>query len=480
MADRQTEPYNMAAADTATSRDWTKLAPNGDLLPSAINADSSVLIDAKSGKILFQKDADDKRYPASTTKIMTCLLALEKCKDLSSVVTIGTLPKADFIDHAENIDLRKGEKLTMEQLLYIMMVYSGNDVADAVAQYIGKGSIDDFVAMMNEKAKDLGLTNTHYTSSNGLADDTDHYTTANDMAKLAAAAIKYPDFVKIVSTVKYTLPPTNKHPDSRTWYTTNYLLRNEKNSKYPGSYYAYAAGIKTGVTSMAGNSLVSLAENNGVSLISVVMHDNPRKNIFPDSITMFEYGFKFYDTVELVHLLSNETFNIDIKNAPNNSTDINKLSLSIDAATASTYLTDRVDVIADIKKNPSSMIKSEVTITKDTAPIKRNEVVGTVTFTYNNTPLLICNLLASRDVDETLESNSPSTSAASSAGNNANGNNHSGAPTNNTNTQKGGSSIHILFYVVGALAIVTIALAAIRLINVKRRGKRFLQYNNYR
>lgn len=464
-------------APTPKPIDWDTYAPNGELDASKIAADSAILIDAKTGKVLFNKDENEHRYPASTTKIMTCLLALENCKDLTTLVTVGELPPQDFINGAEHIGLKKGETLSMEQLLYATMIFSGNDAADAVAQYIGGGSIDNFIAMMNQKAQDLGMTGTHYKDSNGLANDPEHVTTASDMAKLAAVAMQYPEFVKIVSTPKYTMGPTNKHPDGwPAWSNTNYLLRNEKNGKYPGSYFAYANGIKTGSTSMAGNALVSSAEENGVSLIGVVLHDNPRKNIFSDSILMFNYGFKYYDTVDLLNLVkNNESFSADIKNAAGNDPGAGKLSLLLRPQSTKAYITDKADVIAEIKNDPGSLIKSQVTYTKDTAPIKRDETIGTVTFSYNDNPVLVCDLLASRDVAE-MPTPAPSPSAVSGkSGSTLSPGSSSGAA--GPAAKSSGAFGSVLVWVGIIIIVLALAMLAIRIVNVQRRNRRHRQYN---
>jgi D-alanyl-D-alanine carboxypeptidase len=389
-------------AGTASPRDWDKLAPGGSLLPSAVKADSAILIDAKTGKVLFEKDADKQWYPASTTKIMTCLLALQSGKQLSDTVTIGKLPNTDFINGAEHIGLVSGEQITFGDLLAGMMVYSGNDAADAVAIYVG-GSIDNFVKMMNQKAQELGMTNTNYTCTNGLADDPKHVTTARDMAKLAQVAEKYPEFVKLVSYSSYKMSPDNKHKSPATWRTTNHLLLNDQYG------YQFATGIKTGFTTMAKSSFAASAQKNGMTLIAVVMHEGTRSNIWVDTVTMFEYGFANYNTISLNSLLGNQNLSANVKNAAGSDPGQGKLDLVLKPESQA-YITDHSDVITALKSDPSQF-QQQVNITNDTAPIKKDDKVGTVTFYYEGNPVLVCDLLAARAVDE-MATPAPSASLA--------------------------------------------------------------------
>jgi serine-type D-Ala-D-Ala carboxypeptidase (penicillin-binding protein 5/6) len=465
---------------TASPRDWTKYAPNGDLVPDKIAADSAILIDATTGKVLFAKDEDAIRYPASTTKIMTCLLALENCKDIKNTkVTIGTLPAADLAKDSDHVGFKKGEILTMEQLLYCLMVKSANDAADAIAINIA-GSIDKFVEMMNAKALELGMANTHYKDTNGLADDVEHCTTASDMAKLAVAAMKEPNFATIVNTAHYTLAATNMYSKPRSFDSTNYLIRDDQ----PTYSYVYAKGIKTGFTTMAGNALVASAKRGDVSLISVVLHDvkprtdgqKPRVNLWVDSITMFEYGFKYYNTVDLLQLLGNESFSLNVKNANSSDPGQGKISLLLKPRSAKAYITDREDLITNLKADPDSIVKSEVTYTKETAPIKRNEVVGTVTYSYNDAPILVCNLLAARDVEE-MPTPAPSVSAVASASTvESLAPGTSPAAIKPETIKDGGFGSILLWLGIVALLLVIVAVT-IRFVNKRRRKSKRNQYN---
>ena len=199
-------PATALAAPPPAPRDWDKLAPDGELLDTAAaTVKSAILVDARTGKTLYEKNADEQRAPASLTKIMTCLIALEKC-ELTDQVTICDLD--DLASDASVAGFREGEVLTMEDVLYGLMLESGGDAALAIAVHIA-GSVDAFSDMMNERATQLGMDNTNFTNPHGLTQG-EHYSTARDLAKLTLECMKYPKFRKIVSTYQYTCYPTNK------------------------------------------------------------------------------------------------------------------------------------------------------------------------------------------------------------------------------------------------------------------------------
>ena len=216
----------------------------------SVSAQSAVLMDADSGQLLWEKDPDTRRLIASTTKIMTALVALERC-DLDEIVTIDA---AWTGIEGSSMYLRPGLVLSIRYLLYGLMLASGNDAAVAVAN-IAAGSIEDFAALMNDKAVQLGCENTHFMNPNGL-DDPDHYSSARDLAIIAREAIGNEDFRRIVSTVSKTV-------GNQTYVNHNRLLR-----EYPGVF-----GVKTGYTEAAGRTLVTCCERGGVTLICVTLSD---------------------------------------------------------------------------------------------------------------------------------------------------------------------------------------------------------------
>ena len=232
------------------------------------SATSAALMDVESGRVLYAGNASARMKIASTTKIMTALVAIER-GDLSDTVTIK---KSETGIEGTSMYLKPGERLPLETLLYGLLLCSGNDAAVAIADYIG-GSREKFVALMNQRARALGMTNTSFANPNGL-DDPKHYSTALDMAKLACAAMKNETLVRIVSTKSVTV-------SGRTMHNHNKLL----------SYMDGCLGLKTGFTKSAGRTLVSCAVRNGQRLVAVTLQDG---NDWADHQQLYEYGFTAY------------------------------------------------------------------------------------------------------------------------------------------------------------------------------------------
>lgn len=293
----------------------------------SISSPSAILIDAKTGRVLYEKEADTKRFPASTTKIMTAILCIEH-GNLDDIITIGTNPS--LVERGSSqIYLIPGEQLTLEQLLYAMMLESANDAAVAIAEHIS-GSVEEFAKLMNKRAKELGAENTNFVNPNGLHDDM-HVTTARDLALIAKYGMTLPKFREVVNTVKYTIPETNKQP-VRDYITNTNKLIWKANKTYS---YEYAIGIKTGYTVKAKNNLVAGAQKDDMELISVVMNENGisnSSNVYTATKELFEYGFNNYsnkalltegqivttvtlpDSEEKINLLSSENFNLLVSN----------------------------------------------------------------------------------------------------------------------------------------------------------------------
>ncbi|MFA6848834.1 MAG: D-alanyl-D-alanine carboxypeptidase family protein [Selenomonadaceae bacterium] len=240
----------------------------------SLTADAAILIEASTGKVLFEKNADKREYPASTTKMMTLLLALENC-NLNDIVKV----KADAAAvGGSSMKLETGDEIQMGELLQGMMLASGNDATVAVADYM-TSSMGDFTATMNKKAKELGATNTNFVNSSGLP-DINHYSTARDLSKIAAYGYRNPTFRSIVSVKEKNIQwvkPAKKH---FTFENTNELLKEDDNIN----------GIKTGYTRAAGECLVASSERNGVNLIAVVLHANDGCR-FTEAETLLDYGF---------------------------------------------------------------------------------------------------------------------------------------------------------------------------------------------
>ena len=232
------------------------------------SATAAILMDAASGRVLYEQNADRKMRIASTTKILTALVAIERGK-LSDTVKVSR--EAAYTEGSA-MYLKEGETLTLETLLYGLLLCSGNDAAVAIAQHIG-GSVKGFVSMMNEKARELGMDDSSFANPNGL-DDESHYSTARDMAKLARAALENEPLVRIASTRSITI-------GGRTMRNHNKLL----------GYMDNCLGLKTGYTKAAGRTLVSCAEKNGQRLIAVTLQDG---NDWADHQALHEYGFSAY------------------------------------------------------------------------------------------------------------------------------------------------------------------------------------------
>ncbi len=240
---------------------------------SGTSAESAILIEASGGGVIYEHNADERLPMASTTKIMTALCAIEN-GDISKTVKVS--PAAVGVE-GSSIYLKECEELTLEDLLYALMLASANDAATAIAIEVA-GSVEGFAALMNERARSLGLENTHFTNPHGL-DNEEHYTTARDLAKVTAAALENETFRKIVSTYKHTIPMAGG--GVRLLLNHNRLLRTEEN----------VIGVKTGFTKRSGRCLVTAAERDGVTVVAVTLHD---PDDWRDHAAMLELGLDSY------------------------------------------------------------------------------------------------------------------------------------------------------------------------------------------
>ena len=269
-----------------------------------ILAESAIVMDIDTGTVLYEKNADVQQHPASITKILTALIALENGK-LDEEVTFSQQAVGKNESSASaHIARDVGEKMSLKDCMYAMMLVSANECADAIAEHIG-GSIDNFVEMMNKRAKELGCTNSHFVCSNGLTDE-NHYVSARDMALIAAKAYQNPEFRKIIGTKKYTIKPTNIHPEPTYLLNQHDMYHPYRTSKY---LYKYCKGGKTGYTDIAKNTLVTYAEKDGMRLVAVVLKDTVSYSKYKDTTAMFEYGFnnyKHFSADGIINLKSNK------------------------------------------------------------------------------------------------------------------------------------------------------------------------------
>ena len=318
-----------------------------------LNATSAILVEVSTGRIIYERNSNEKRYPASITKIMTAILVLENC-NLDDKVVVSESALSNIPSGYVTCDLIAGEEISVEDLLYALMVKSANDAAYVLAEHVG-GSIDAFSDMMNIKARELGCNGTHFVNPNGIHDER-HYTTAYDMYLIANYAMKNETFRKLVTTKSYTLPATNLYTNNdRSFSTTNALI--DDNSSL---FYKYAIGIKTGFTTQAGECLVAESAREGLDFIAVVLDaGTPSKgNRFVDARTLFDYGYDNYtltkikekntvvDTIEIENG-DKETKNLDVL-IDSSITVINNKSLDINGVIPEIVYND--NLLAPINK----------------------------------------------------------------------------------------------------------------------------------
>lgn len=265
-----------------------------------ISAESAILMDEDTGAILYAKNIHQKEYPASTTKILTTLIASERCS-MDEIVDFSYDAVHDIDPGSNHIAIEPGEQLTMEECLNAILIRSANEVSFAVAEHISGTTWQDFGDIMNERAKELGCVDSHFVNPNGLPNE-DHYTSAYDLAMIGRAFFANEALCKMTMTHMLHILPSERQPDD--------IMEVNKMELIPGGKYAYPylVGCKTGYTDVARSTLVSCAEKDGMKLICVVMKDeNP--NYYEDTISLFDYGFSNF---QRVNISQTETkYNID-------------------------------------------------------------------------------------------------------------------------------------------------------------------------
>lgn len=248
-----------------------------------VTSASAMLIDAKTGHVIYQKNPNQKRPVASTTKVMTGLLTLEKGDLGAKAVASDAATRAG----GSSLYLKKGHTMTREQLLWALMLRSANDGAVVLAES-NSGSVAKFSKLMNKRAKELGATGTHFNNPNGMPDPK-HYSTAHDLSLITRKAMENPFFRQIVRTQSYTLPPTNGSPVTLLENHNRLLKR-----------YSYTTGVKTGYTDLAGHCLVSSASKGDVDLILVILGGSSADQVYVESEKLLKYGFKRFERKTLV------------------------------------------------------------------------------------------------------------------------------------------------------------------------------------
>lgn len=357
-----------------------------------LDAKAGLLIEANTGEVLFEKNAHQENYPASITKVMTALLVLEAVESgklsLSQSVTASEEAFASLPANASNSGMKVGETLTVEQLLYCLLVPSGNESANVLAQAVS-GSIDGFVALMNERAKQLGCENTHYVNPHGLHDP-NHYTSAWDIYLVTREAMKHELFMTVCNTKSYEIPATNVNEKPRTLHSTNYLISNWRALGY---LYRDAQGIKTGSTDEAGHCLVSSAVRGSRTLISVVLGADRREE--EDGVT------RTYSFIETSRLFDWGFDNFTNRNILSTDEPICEVPVTLSSETNYVVVHPAEDLTRML---PSTLdvedIERTVTLHSESveAPVAAGDELGTLTLSYRDTVYGEVPLIAFSDV----------------------------------------------------------------------------------
>ncbi len=349
----------------------------------AINEGSSILIDSKTGQVLYENNSEQKGlFPASTTKIMTAILAIEK-GDLDSMMTASQAAVNDIGKDGSNIGIMAGEQISLRNLLHALLISSANETANIIAENISP-TRQEFVDLMNEKAKELGALNTNFVNPCG-SHDSNHYTTAADLAKIARYAMTFPEFRKIVEKTSFQMPPTNKHDEWPVLTTTNILMRQDKSETYK------IIGVKTGFTVPAGYNLVSSAVNpEGMELISVVMNIkndgiSAQTNVKKYSKELLDYGFNNFSLVTL-QADSQVYKSVEVEDASD------ETPLDLVTRGEVKYVLPNDTNLWNVKETP-------VINDKIAAPVNKGDILGYVEFKKDDITIGKVDLIASRQVE---------------------------------------------------------------------------------
>lgn len=347
-----------------------------------VEAPAYALVELKSNSIIYSKELDMKRFPASLTKIMTCMLAIEFAKP-TDLLTVSETALQNLHAAGSSAGLVQGEQISMDNMLYCIMLWSANEGCNVVGEHIS-GSVEAFVDLMNETAQALGMENTHFANTHGLHDE-NHYTTVRDMLTLARWAWNNETFRRYASATSYTVPATNKS-DARELHTTNHLVSTDVDARY---YYSYATGMKTGFTTPAGGCLVSTATDGDAEYLSIVMGcelmSNDKDMRFIETKRMFQHAFENYTFMQILTdsaMLDQPT----VRNA------VGRGDVVVHAA-------DNVTVLL-----PKTCTPEDITVRLSydgelTAPLRKGQKVGTVTVSYQGVELAVSDLLALTNVD---------------------------------------------------------------------------------
>lgn len=388
----------MPALAEETPADYNRNVPQL-LHEGHLYATAAVLVDASNGDVLFAKNARQRMYPASTTKVMTLLLALESGIGMDTTIVI---PKQANEIPADSslVPVFPGDVMPFRDLLYGFMLTSGNDGANAVAVLVS-GSVDGFVARMNARAAELGCEDTHFANPHGYHDE-NHWSTAMDMARIASEAVKLDSFRQIVSSVSYTMNITrNGKPQETRVTNTNALLK--KDHTY---YYPDCIGIKTGYHSAAGQCFVGAAERDGVRLVTVDFHGTANVEKWIDTIRMFNYGFTCYTGYTMEQMFtfaSPKIATLRVSNAIESDPEHGRVGLKIAQISDPDYtrMVENDNEQAMTAAIDDFVSRCEMTVTSDmAAPISEGEIIGRLRYVDQSGKEITALLVADRSIAE--------------------------------------------------------------------------------
>lgn len=330
----------------------------------SIQADGGIVMDADTGTVLYGKNMDQQYYPASITKILTALIVLERC-DLDEMVSFSHDDVYNVEAGSSSAGIDEGDVLTVRDCLYALMLASANESANALACHVS-GSREEFAKLMNEKAASLGCTGSHFANPSGLNDE-NHYTTAHDMALIAREAIKNPEFLAINGTRSYKLAPTKRTPEGGYVANHHKMLNKNESVYYPGAF----AG-KTGYTSLAGNTLVTCAKKDGMTLIAVVL--NGHQSHYSDTKAMFDFAFRNFQSLKAVDY---ETQYRSVENDMTIAGMTARDSISLELDKNGRVVIPKSGDFADVKS----------TLTYDLDSQSPSDAVACIRYTYNERPV---------------------------------------------------------------------------------------------
>ncbi len=370
-----------------------------------------IVIDGDDTSVVhFARNEDQRVFPASTTKIMTTLVALASGNlDDSFTVgdeVLGTTIK--FTKYYSLMGIQPGETMTLRDLVYGLMLVSGNDAGEAIAKHVA-GSVDAFVAMMNQKAQEIGMTSTHFTNPHGVQND-DHYSTARDMAKLLAYALQNEDFARIAHTKTYTVPANNLRSTELVLVNTDRLLNAVAGDPLQ-TVYPYAIGGKTGDTDAAGKCLVAAAEKDGARVIVAMFGDKDdlyggdtvMTNLarFVNAAAIFEYVFaNNYQSISAAELGLQKTFTTGVVDA--DAEDLQDGQLTMSAMTETLIVRASTERISAIRANAGSITANVVLTTNAQAPIVAGQNMGMIEYKLGDDVICTAQLTADFSVDQVL------------------------------------------------------------------------------